>query len=176
MASPSKKPTYLPKVETQPVTVTCPICGRVIDIPQYDSITRTEALKRHIERAHGEAREATLLDPKRFPKRTEALKKLKGYEIVEVHDDGDLTVSSQGKLYVVTTEGQIFEQKYLPQTTKPEHHSMWMTPEQRKECEREAGAIACRWAEEFVAPGDFESARKVARVFYEKMREAVGIA
>lgn len=57
-----------------------------------------------------------------------------------------------------------------------EHHSMWMTPEQRKECEREAGAIACRWAEEFVAPGDFESAKKAAKVFYEKMREAVGIA
>ena len=51
-----------------------------------------------------------------------------------------------------------------------------MTPEQRKECEREAGAIACLWAEELVALGDFESAKKAAKVFYEKMREAIGIA
>jgi len=115
MAGSSRKAyTYLTKNELAPkhvVTVTCPICGKVIDIPEYDRITRSEALKRHIEREH-----------------------------------------------------------------RSEHHSMWMTPEQRKECEREAGAIACRWAEEFVKPGDFESAKKAAKVFYEKMREAVGIA
>jgi len=57
-----------------------------------------------------------------------------------------------------------------------EHHSMWLSTKQREECEKEAGAIACRWAEEFVAPGDFESAKKAAKVFYEKMREAIGIA
>jgi hypothetical protein len=32
--------------------VECPICGKVIDIPEYDSITRTEVLKRHIQQEH----------------------------------------------------------------------------------------------------------------------------
>ncbi len=119
MTSSSKKPTYLPKIEKRKTTVTCPICGKVIEIAEYDSISRSEALKRHLEQARCEL---------------------------------------------------------LASTAVPEHHSMWMTPEQRKECEKEAGAIACRWAEEFVAPGDFESAKKAARVFYDKMREAIGIA
>jgi uncharacterized membrane protein (UPF0127 family)/antirestriction protein ArdC len=55
--------------------------------------------------------EVDLLKPCRFPLRTQALNTLTGYDIVHVHDDGDLTVRSQGKLYVVTTEGKIFEQK-----------------------------------------------------------------
>jgi hypothetical protein len=55
--------------------------------------------------------EADLLKPCRFPLRTQALNTLSGYAIVHIHDDGDLTVRSQGKLYVVTTEGEIFEQK-----------------------------------------------------------------
>jgi len=38
--------------QTVHATVTCPICGKVIDIPEYDSVTRSEALKRHIEREH----------------------------------------------------------------------------------------------------------------------------
>jgi hypothetical protein len=59
--------------------------------------------------------EIDLLSPQRFPKRTRALNKLKGYDVIYVHDDGDLTVRSRGKLYVVTNEGQIFEQReYMP--------------------------------------------------------------
>jgi predicted nucleic acid-binding Zn ribbon protein len=38
--------------QTNVVTVTCPICGKVIEIPQYNSVTRTEALRRHIEKEH----------------------------------------------------------------------------------------------------------------------------
>lgn len=38
--------------QTNAVTVTCPICGKVIEIPQYNSVTRTEALRRHIEKEH----------------------------------------------------------------------------------------------------------------------------
>jgi hypothetical protein len=53
---------------------------------------------------------AGLLTPGKFPKRDEALKKLGQVTIVEVHDDGDLTVRSGGKLYVVTTDGKTFEQ------------------------------------------------------------------
>ncbi len=56
--------------------------------------------------------EASLLNPQRFPKRTEALNKLRGYNIVHVHDDGDLTVRNRGKLCVVTTDGQVFEQEH----------------------------------------------------------------
>ncbi len=37
---------------THSVTVTCPICNKVIEIPQYDSITRSDALKQHIEKEH----------------------------------------------------------------------------------------------------------------------------
>lgn len=51
----------------------------------------------------------SLLKPGKFPKRDEALEKLKPYSIAHIHDDGDLTIISSGKLYVVTTEGQVFE-------------------------------------------------------------------
>jgi len=34
------------------VVVECPICHKVIDVPQYDSITRTDVLKKHIEEEH----------------------------------------------------------------------------------------------------------------------------
>ena len=51
-----------------------------------------------------------LLTPGKFPKRDEALKKLGKFTIAEVHSDGDLTVRSADKLYVVTTDGKIFEQ------------------------------------------------------------------
>jgi len=54
--------------------------------------------------------ERDLLGPGRFPKRTEALCKLGAYDVIHVHDDGDLTVASRGKLYVVTTDGQTFAQ------------------------------------------------------------------
>lgn len=33
-------------------TVQCPICGDVIEVPGYDAITRSEALKRHLETKH----------------------------------------------------------------------------------------------------------------------------
>ena len=89
--------------------------------------TREEAIKREeeigkyygwkLKRVELTPEEVALLGPQCFPKRTEALEKLKGYDVIHVHDDGDLTVRSRGKFYVVTTEGQTFEQKeYLAQT------------------------------------------------------------
>jgi len=47
-------PQLLPNLKkiSRPVTVTCPICGRDIEIPEYGSLTRTEALQRHIELKH----------------------------------------------------------------------------------------------------------------------------
>jgi len=184
-SSSGRSSAYLPAGAPTEVTVICPICGKVIEVPQ--SASRSEALRRHIEQEHRSeylsklpqtAEEIALLDPKRFPKRTEALKKLKGYEVVEVHDDGDLTVRSQGKLYVVTTEGQVFEQKEWSsfQTEEgSEHHSMWMTPEQRKRLESKWGGMATRFAEEMVRPGDIEAAESVAETMYKRYSEAFGI-
>lgn len=47
-------PQLLPQLKKTSgiVTVTCPICGRDIEIPEYGRITRSEALKRHIEKEH----------------------------------------------------------------------------------------------------------------------------
>src|SRR4030065_2837911 len=44
----------LPMTETRKpvVTVTCPICHKEIEIPEYNNITRSGALKRHIDREH----------------------------------------------------------------------------------------------------------------------------
>lgn len=35
-----------------PVTVECPLCGEVVEVPEYDSITRTDALVGHIVTKH----------------------------------------------------------------------------------------------------------------------------
>ena len=32
----------------KPVTTVCPLCGEVIEIPQFDSMTRTDALQDHL--------------------------------------------------------------------------------------------------------------------------------
>ena len=34
------------------VTVACPLCEKVIEIGEYDSVTRTDALKKHLEEEH----------------------------------------------------------------------------------------------------------------------------
>lgn len=44
----------------------------------------------------------------RTEKQEEALQKLGKYDILQIHDDGDLTVSVGDQKYVVTTEGDIF--------------------------------------------------------------------
>ncbi len=45
------------KVEKPVVTVECPICRKIIEIPDYDGykITRSEALNRHIEQEHAKS-------------------------------------------------------------------------------------------------------------------------
>ena len=35
-----------------PVTVECPICGKTVQIPGYDAITKTDALVGHIATEH----------------------------------------------------------------------------------------------------------------------------
>ncbi|MDP3880176.1 MAG: ArdC family protein [Dehalococcoidales bacterium] len=45
---------YIPMTGTKKpvVTVTCPICGEVIEVPEYNSVTRSEALSRHLRKEH----------------------------------------------------------------------------------------------------------------------------
>jgi len=47
-------PQLLPQLKkvSRTITVTCPICGREIEIPEYGRTTRTDALRRHIELEH----------------------------------------------------------------------------------------------------------------------------
>jgi len=51
---PEPQAKLLPMTETRKpvVTVTCPICHKEIEIPEYKNITRSDALKRHIDREH----------------------------------------------------------------------------------------------------------------------------
>jgi uncharacterized membrane protein (UPF0127 family) len=90
-------------------TVTCPICKEVIEIPEWDKVSRSEALRKHLERVKHE----------------------------------------------------------------PEHHSMWLTPEQRKDLEAKYGAIAVRWGEELAPVGDLEAVEHAARKFWGRMKEAI---
>lgn len=55
-----------------------------------------------------------------------------------------------------------------------EHHSSWLTPEQRKTLVEKYGTVATRFAEEMVKPGDFEAAERLAGAMYAKYREAFG--
>lgn len=43
------KPEALPK---HGISVTCPICGEVIEIPEWDKVSRSEALRKHLEEKH----------------------------------------------------------------------------------------------------------------------------
>jgi hypothetical protein len=49
-----RSPQLLPRLKrvSGTVTVTCPICGREIEIPEYGRTTRSDALKRHIDLEH----------------------------------------------------------------------------------------------------------------------------
>ena len=49
---------YLPMTEARKpvVTVTCPICNKVVAVPDYNSMTRTDALRRHIDLEHKQGR------------------------------------------------------------------------------------------------------------------------
>jgi hypothetical protein len=56
-----------------------------------------------------------------------------------------------------------------------EHHSMWLTPEQRKDLEKKYGAVATRWGEEMAPVGDIKAAESAASRFWTKMKEVIGI-
>jgi len=62
---PETKTKLLPMTEIRKpaVIVTCPICRKVIEIPEYNGSTRSDALKRHIDREH----KPTVLHPQALP-------------------------------------------------------------------------------------------------------------
>jgi len=43
--------------------VECPVCHKKIEIPEYDHVTRTDALKQHIEEKHGIKKDIDKADP-----------------------------------------------------------------------------------------------------------------
>ncbi len=49
-------------------------------------------------------------DIQKFPAQEKVLSRLPDYGVVEEHDDGDLTLGIDGKLYVLTTSGDLFAQ------------------------------------------------------------------
>lgn len=106
-SSSSPKRGELPQAEK--VTVKCPLCKKEIEIPEYDRVSRSEALKKHLEKEHGG------------------------------------------------------------------HHSMWLTPEQRKALEEKYGAVALRWAEEATRPGDMKGVEAAAEYYYKRLKEVFGL-
>jgi hypothetical protein len=52
----------------------------------------------------------SLLVTGRFPARDKAMAQLGSPKVLQVHDDGDLTVQSSKGIFVVTTEGGMYEQ------------------------------------------------------------------
>ena len=50
VATPESLPVRIP--QTKIVTVKCSVCGKVIEIHEYNAVTRSEALRRHIEKEH----------------------------------------------------------------------------------------------------------------------------
>lgn len=43
-----------------------------------------------------------------YPERDKILARMGAHTILKEHDDGDVTVRSGDKIYVVTTEGEVF--------------------------------------------------------------------
>ena len=93
--------------------------------------TKEEAVKQEEEIAEGIWEIKQVPSPQeKFPKQHEVLKGFYPYEIIEYHDDGDLTIQSleplprpkvgfkKGYIFVVTTDGKIFKQERLPATTE----------------------------------------------------------
>ena len=49
---PKSRQPLLPRTKSQAVTITCPICGKVIEIPEYNKVTRSDALGEHLKKEH----------------------------------------------------------------------------------------------------------------------------
>jgi len=130
----------LPKTEGDPVRkFCCRICGECAPpdlLEEGKFLERISWLRHHYKEKHpgmwgkmspgtttnilpqivpeGMSHEqiARLIDPNNYPQRTSAMRKIRAFKVVEIHDDGSLTVeSADGKLYVVTTTGQVFESR-----------------------------------------------------------------
>ncbi len=71
-----------------------------------------------------------------FPEQKAILDKLGAFTVIHTHSDGDLTVKHGDKVYVVTTEGQLFEEKPSNPTIAPTKLSMPTTGETITELKR----------------------------------------
>ncbi|GAI63794.1 unnamed protein product, partial [marine sediment metagenome] len=170
----------------EPPTVKCPICGKVIEVPEYDKVTRSEALRKHIEDKHhsspgqsehhsvGERvysmdelaeiakimyectarKTATIYTPtgpvytkwENFsqPERERAIHGLK--ERIEREGLRGYLERKRPMAGDVLTNEIISELEVKGFLS--EHHSPWLTPEQRKLLESKWGGAATRFAEE----------------------------
>jgi hypothetical protein len=68
-----------------------------------------EASAREIESMRSNLKQSLLEPAKTFPQRDAAMKALGACQVIHIHDDGDLTVECSGRLFVITTEGAVFQ-------------------------------------------------------------------
>jgi len=52
MLEPERRYAPMTEIKKPVITVTCPICGKVIEIPEYNSASKSEALSRHMKKEH----------------------------------------------------------------------------------------------------------------------------
>jgi uncharacterized membrane protein (UPF0127 family) len=115
--------------------------------------------------------------PERGSGQREQVTEYRGYKIKEYgHPDGTTD------WWVTNPEGQFVrvcfsarEAKEVVDEELAEHHSMWLTLEQRKELEKKYGSVAVRWAEEATKPSDIKGVEAAAEYYYKKIREAFGL-
>lgn len=83
---------YQPQTE---MTVYCPICGKEVPVQGYDSITRTEALREHIQAEHQEGRERQkeYLPQTKEVTRLDGLRVVKAYKQVSKQNENAIAVS-----------------------------------------------------------------------------------
>ena len=48
----SRQPLFPHVPGGRAVTVVCPICGKEIEVPDYNAVTRSDALREHLKREH----------------------------------------------------------------------------------------------------------------------------
>lgn len=60
-------------------------------------------------------------------------------------------------------------------SSSSEHHSPWLTLEQRKSLQEKYGAVAVRWAEEAARPSDMKGVEAAAEYYYGKLKEVFGL-
>lgn len=252
----------LVKSKSRP-TVTCPLCSDVIEIPEWDKVSRSEALRKHLQEKHGRHSDKKLWylgewweeeystaecivyrsadGKKRLYVYWDGTKEVKPMQ-EERHSSSGPEITSEerqraeamwqvtkedaeagepagvylwtllNKYYLGDKEKQILfmgflnevQEKYKGHIPREEawrlarkwdvermlakevmeffsghgsatHHSMWLSPEQRKGLQEKYGAVAVRWAEEATRSGDIKGVEVAAEYYYRKLKEVFGL-